>query len=183
MTPVQSTWYHIQATNADVLPERALTRGRCSRRPGMVGGSIRTLVVDDDADIRDSLVVLLQLLGCESSAVECGEDALRILTDAVPDAQQVHVAFVDVSMPGMSGYDLASAYRRSSPHAIPTMLVATTGWGTEKDRERALREGFDIHLVKPLDMAQLHLVLAAVRSRHAPSTGPFGLHKDPPAGE
>jgi CheY-like chemotaxis protein len=124
--------------------------------------------VDDDADIRDSLVTLLELLGCESSAVERGEDALRVLTNATPEARRVHVAFVDVSMPGMSGYDLASAYRRATPHAaIQTTLVATTGWGTEKDRDRALREGFDIHLVKPVDMTQLRLVLDAVRSRHS----------------
>ena len=127
---------------------------------------LRTLVVDDDADIRDSLVTLLELLGCESSAVGRGEDALRVLTETTSDAEQVHVAFVDVSMPGMNGYDLASAYRRSSQHAVQATLVATTGWGTEKDRERALREGFDIHLVKPVDMAQLHLVLEAVRRRH-----------------
>ena len=128
---------------------------------------LRTLVVDDDADIRDSLVTLLELLGCESSAVERGEDALRLLTNASPEAHRVHVAFVDVSMPGMSGYDLASAYRRATPHAIQTTLVATTGWGTEKDRDRALREGFDIHLVKPVDMAQLRLVLDAVRTRYS----------------
>lgn len=128
--------------------------------------TLRTLVVDDDADIRESLATLLQLLGCESLAVARGEDALRVLTEATAQTHQVHVAFVDVSMPGMSGYDLASAYKREAPHAIHTTLVATTGWGTEKDRERALREGFDIHLVKPVDMAQLNVVLAAVRDRH-----------------
>jgi CheY-like chemotaxis protein len=124
---------------------------------------LRTLVVDDDADIRDSLVTLLELLGCESSSVGRGEDALRVLVEGTAE---VHVAFVDVSMPGMNGYDLARAYRRAAPHKIHTTLVATTGWGTEKDRDRALREGFDIHLVKPVDMAQLRLVLDAVRSRH-----------------
>lgn len=125
---------------------------------------LRTLVVDDNADIRDSLVTLLQLLGCEAVAVARGDDALALLL--AHDAETpVHLAFVDVSMPGMSGYELARAYRRASPREARAILVAITGWGAMKDRERALSEGFDLHLVKPVDMTQLRLLLDAVRAQ------------------
>jgi CheY-like chemotaxis protein len=125
---------------------------------------LRTMVVDDNEDVRDSLVTLLQLLGCEAVAVARGDDALALLL--AHDAETpIHLAFVDVSMPGMSGYDLAGAYRRSGAHAVRAMLVAITGWSTIKDRERALSEGFDLHLVKPVDMTQLRLLLDAVRAQ------------------
>jgi CheY-like chemotaxis protein len=125
---------------------------------------LRTMVVDDNADVRDSLVTLLQLLGCEAVAVARGDDALALLLEHDVETP-IHLAFVDVSMPGMSGYDLASAYRRSSARAARAMLVAITGWGTMQDRERALSEGFDLHLVKPVDMTQLRLLLDAVRAQ------------------
>ncbi|MBL0938107.1 MAG: response regulator [Gemmatimonadaceae bacterium] len=136
----------------------------------MQPATVHAIVVDDNQDVRDSMVMVLELMGCTARALETAEEALVLLTN--PESRpSVGVAFIDVSLPGMSGFELATALRasarerRSGP--ISTLLVAMTGWGTEADRERALDAGFDTHVVKPLDMNALQALLDAARSRPA----------------
>lgn len=125
---------------------------------------IRALVIDDNQDVRDSMVMVLELMGCSARALPTAEESLPLLAHEQPRDHPIHIAFVDVSLPGMSGYELARFVRAA---AVPrrAMLVAMTGWGTERDRERALDEGFDAHVVKPLDMERLRSLLDAVRVR------------------
>jgi CheY-like chemotaxis protein len=130
----------------------------------MTPTEIRALVIDDNQDVRDSMVMVLELMGCYAMALSSAEEALPFLTEEQPIDAPIHIAFVDVSLLGMSGYELARIVR--SKH-VPrkAMLIAMTGWGAERDRERALSEGFDAHVVKPLDMTRLRSLLDAVRPR------------------
>jgi CheY-like chemotaxis protein len=72
---------------------------------------------------------------------------------------QPEIVFLDLGMPGMSGYEVAEAIRREARYA-GVELVALTGWGGEADRERTARAGFDRHLTKPATNAAIEEVLA-----------------------
>ena len=74
-------------------------------------------------------------------------------------ANRPAVVFLDIAMPGMSGYDVA---RRLRPELPGTVLVALTGYGQEEDRRMAMEAGFDHHLVKPTSIEALRDLLAAV---------------------
>jgi CheY-like chemotaxis protein len=67
--------------------------------------------------------------------------------------------FVDIGMPGLTGYDVAREIRLR-PDASEVRLVALTGYGRDEDRTRALEAGFDLHLTKPVADATLRSVLA-----------------------
>jgi CheY-like chemotaxis protein/anti-sigma regulatory factor (Ser/Thr protein kinase) len=115
------------------------------------------LVVDDNADLLESLVAVLRLLGHQVDSAANGEDALRSMAADPPD-----LVLMDVGMPGMSGYDVA---RRAAlePWRERLTLVAMTGWGRDEDRQRALEAGFDHHVVKPLDLDRLRTLLQSLR--------------------
>jgi CheY-like chemotaxis protein len=67
--------------------------------------------------------------------------------------------FVDVGMPGMTGYELATKVK-ADPRLSGVLLVALTGYGRAEDRDRALASGFDLHVTKPLTETRLREVLA-----------------------
>ncbi len=115
--------------------------------------SPRILIVEDDADIRDSLQTLCKLDGYPSATAPDAAAALRRLADEVPD-----LALIDIGLPGMNGYELAREIRRQFPDN-PIRLVALTGYGRPADRERAFAAGFDAHLTKPLKPGELYRVL------------------------
>jgi CheY-like chemotaxis protein len=112
----------------------------------------RVLVVDDNADAAKALEHLLRAMGHEVFVAFDGTSALRQLSAARPD-----VALLDITMPDMSGYDLARQIRGVLGAAV--RLVALTGFGLPEDRARALEAGFDQHMVKPLDPAFLRSLL------------------------
>ncbi|GAA4453206.1 hypothetical protein GCM10023156_23810 [Novipirellula rosea] len=110
---------------------------------------MRVLVVDDMHALSVILSRLLMKLGHEVEVVDSGLAALAMMERFAAD-----VVFSDISMPGMTGYELAKRLRveyRSQPLA----LVAMTGYGQASDRERALAAGFDEHMVKPVDFKLL----------------------------
>jgi PAS domain S-box-containing protein len=113
----------------------------------------RVLVVDDNQDAADSLAMLLQLSGQE---VVVAYDATMALASA--DEFQPTLAFLDIGMPGMDGYELARRLRQR-PGVQGAVLVALTGWGRPEDRGRSEQAGFDHHLVKPVDPAELMKLL------------------------
>ena len=121
-----------------------------------VRGLPRVLVVDDNRDAADSLGALLQMLGAEVRVAHDGADALATLSVFQPVA-----VFLDLGMPGMSGYEVASRIRARTDIG-GTMLIALTGWGQEKDRRQTAAAGFDHHLVKPADVGALQAVLASL---------------------
>jgi CheY-like chemotaxis protein len=74
-----------------------------------------------------------------------------------------HVVFLDIGMPGMSGYEVAQAVR-SDPQFDEVRLVALTGWGGAADRARSREAGFDAHLTKPATVAAIESALARLVS-------------------
>ena len=101
---------------------------------------------------------MLEGLGQEPRVAYDGASAL-----AAFEAFRPEVAFVDIAMPGMDGYEVARRIR-DLPGYTP-FLVALTGYGQEDDRRRAFAAGFDRHLVKPTSIEALHALLTAVPPR------------------
>jgi CheY-like chemotaxis protein len=82
-----------------------------------------------------------------------GAEALATAREFGPD-----IAFVDIGMPKVHGYEVARRMRSESATSA-CVLVAVTGWGQENDRKRAREAGFDRHLVKPVDPAEIESIL------------------------
>jgi signal transduction histidine kinase/CheY-like chemotaxis protein len=121
----------------------------------------RVLLIDDNADLLDLTRDLFELAGCEVSCASSGIDGLAQLTAQPPD-----IAFIDIGLPGLDGYAVATQARA---RGITSYLVAMTGYGQTDDRQRALEAGFDRHLIKPVTGAVLREALAAVDVRHRSS--------------
>ncbi|HEY5897813.1 MAG TPA: ATP-binding protein [Burkholderiales bacterium] len=108
------------------------------------------LIVEDSEDARETLRRLLELQGHRVRTAADGAQGLEAMRAAPPE-----IALVDLGLPGMDGYELA---RRVHAEIDPTrrpFLVALTGYGLPEDRSRTRAAGFDLHLVKPVDAAQL----------------------------
>jgi PAS domain S-box-containing protein len=119
------------------------------------GPARRVLVVDDQPDSTDSLALLLRLRGHEVRTASDGSSALEEFVRYRPE-----VVFLDLGLPGLSGYDVARRLR-AMPEARDVRLVALTGYGTEADRERTRAVGFDVHLAKPVDPHAVESLLAS----------------------
>ncbi len=156
--------------------EVRLPRGRgpaaapAEARPAAPGGpkhaGFRILVVDDNADGADLLAMTLDAWGHRTHVAYDGPGAL----DAV-EAFGPQIIFLDIGLPGMDGYEVARRLR-ALPGRAGVALVALTGWGAESDRRRALDAGFDVHLTKPVDRAEIEGVLDRLSS--AIAAGPSG---------
>ena len=129
---------------------------RSHARPADGAGAAarEVLIVEDNADARDTLKRMLEIDGHRVRVAPDGPAALAALKTAVPD-----VALIDIGLPQMDGYELARRIRAELNDRRP-LLVAVTGYGLPEDRRRAHEAGFDVHLVKPVDFAQLADVLA-----------------------
>jgi PAS domain S-box-containing protein len=115
---------------------------------------LRILVADDNRDAADSLQMMLGILGHEVRSANNGREAVRTAEEFRPD-----VAFLDIGMPELNGYDVARTVR-AQPWGRAVTLVALTGWGQDEDRRRSREAGFDQHLVKPVDPEVLQQTLA-----------------------
>jgi CheY-like chemotaxis protein len=112
------------------------------------------LVVEDNADARETLKRMLELAGHRVRVAVDGPEALEAMHSAVPD-----VALIDIGLPKMDGYEVARRIR-ADLHEKRPLLVAITGYGLPEDRNRSREAGFDMHLVKPVDSMTLAEVLA-----------------------
>jgi PAS domain S-box-containing protein len=126
--------------------------------------ALRILVVEDNPDTRESLEVLLELDGHEVRAVASGVKTLRLLDDFRPD-----VAFIDLGLPDMDGYELARRLR-ADPRTTSALLVAVSGYGRDEDKVACRHAGFDGHLTKPVELAVFRDVLAG----RGPGPGTLG---------
>jgi PAS domain S-box-containing protein len=134
-------------------------RAGSEHRPADAPARRRVLVVDDNRDSAESLAMLLSIGGDEVRAGFDGYEAIRVAAQWRPD-----VVLLDIGMPGLSGYDVARRLR-ANPWGRDVVLVAMTGWGAENDKRRARDAGFDHHLTKPIDPAEVRRILAELRRR------------------
>ncbi len=130
--------------------------------PKEAGCKRRILVVDDNKDSANSLSLMLRLTGNE---VRTAHDGLAAVDAAA--AFQPDVVLLDIGLPKLNGYDAARRIR-SLAGGQAVFLIALTGWGQDEDRRRSTEAGFNLHLVKPVDLAALQNLLA-------------GLHRGPVA--
>lgn len=114
----------------------------------------RIVVADDNVDSAQSLSLMLQTLGHETRTSTNGVQALGIAHEFRPD-----VMILDIGMPGLDGHDLARRIR-SEPWGKDILLVAASGWGQTEDKQLSREAGFDLHLVKPIDLQTLEALLA-----------------------
>ena len=121
-------------------------------------GALRILVVDDMRLNTDSLAMLLEALGHETSKAYSGKEALEQFEFFQPE-----VVFMDLGMPGMDGYETARRMRDQFKEQKFT-LIALTGWGQENVQQRALDAGFDAHLTKPVNLDKLNCIFAQVKT-------------------
>jgi CheY-like chemotaxis protein len=112
------------------------------------------LVVDDDADAREPLGMLLSASGARVRVAESAAEAVEAYTKSVP-----HVLIADLGMPGEDGYALLERLTSLDP-AFPVYAIALSGYAGEEDRTRASHAGFREHLAKPLDVGRLMTTLA-----------------------
>ncbi len=139
------------------LPAAETSPASGSDERGQAEGSSRphrVLVVDDDQDVADSLVTLLVCLGADVCVAYGGESAVALISEFRP-----RLAFVDIGMPRMDGYETARRIRKL-PEGRDLLLVALSGWGRDEDRQRAIDAGFDRHFVKPIEIEALQKLLA-----------------------
>jgi CheY-like chemotaxis protein/nitrogen-specific signal transduction histidine kinase len=122
----------------------------------MSGHGERVLLVDDNADALTTLSDALRMIGYTVEVAIDGDDALELARTFLPD-----IAVLDIGLPGMDGYALATAMRTALPRR-PPKLVALTGYGQASEIKRAFDAGFDAHLVKPVDFPNLQSVLAGL---------------------
>jgi CheY-like chemotaxis protein len=114
----------------------------------------RILVAEDSADAADSLALLLQMDGHEVIVARDGHEALELARSQRPD-----LAFIDIGLPVMNGYELAKSIRQE-PWGPAVCLVAVTGRASLEDHRKALSVGFDMHWPKPMDLEALEALLA-----------------------
>jgi CheY-like chemotaxis protein len=111
--------------------------------------SQRILVVDDNSDAAELVAQLLSLQGHQVVFACNGIDAL-----AAADRLAPNVVFLDIAMPDMDGYQVASALRQLEK-CSSARIVALTAWGNGKSRAKAKASGFDSHLLKPACLSEL----------------------------
>lgn len=126
--------------------------------------ALRILIVDDHEDTAEMLSMLLSGKGHETYVALDGTAAL-----AAAATFQPHIGLLDLSLPGMSGYELALRLREM-PGLSRIRLVAVTGHGSDAHRARARAAGFDEHMLKPVNLQAVDAVLASVRQALGEST-------------
>jgi len=110
------------------------------------------MVVEDDADNREMMRVLLEAAGHEVHVAPDGPSGIDLAISLAPE-----VAFVDIGLPGVDGYEVARQIRTGLGARV--RLIALSGHGRWEDRARAFDAGFDDHLLKPVDPDHLAATL------------------------
>jgi CheY-like chemotaxis protein/anti-sigma regulatory factor (Ser/Thr protein kinase) len=132
------------------------------------GPRCKVLVADDNGDAAQTLALILKMSGYDVHLAISGREALAVAKREQPDAM-----FLDIGMPDMSGYEVATSVRQES-WGEGALLVAVTGWGQPNDKEKSRIAGFNHHLTKPVDLEHVEQLLAAFSKRLASRYGADG---------
>jgi CheY-like chemotaxis protein len=128
---------------------------------------VRVLAVDDEADALALVSEVLEAAGARVSTARSADDALRIL-----ETEPLDVIVADLGMPHVDGFqfiDRVRRHRRRRVRAVPA--AALTAYARSEDRMKALAAGFQIHLAKPIDPAELVTTIASLAKRLQPAEG------------
>jgi len=126
----------------------------------------RILIVEDNADARASLAMLLRLERHEVQTAENGEQGLALARAGTAD-----IVLLDIGLPDVDGYEIARRLK-ADPATRHLWLLAVTGYGTQDDRRRALAAGFDEHLAKPVEPDELETFLQRAAGRAGETARP-----------
>ncbi|HUJ25582.1 MAG TPA: ATP-binding protein [Myxococcales bacterium] len=126
------------------------------RLPSAAPDGPRVLVVDDNADAAEVLAATLEALGHRVEIAYDGPQALE-----VQSRFHAQIGIFDLGLPVMDGYELVARMRELG--LAPGRIIALTGYGQDEDRERSRRAGFDVHLVKPVELDELSGAIASFR--------------------
>jgi CheY-like chemotaxis protein len=135
-----------------LMAAAAAAQGRPGGAPPRQNGGRRVLVVDDNADAAESLAEIVRMLGHVVEVAFDGPTALERVRTTRPD-----VVLCDIGLPGMDGYQIAKLLRRSGMSGL--QLFAVTGYAQPEDVKRAIDAGFDGHIAKPCDPADIERLL------------------------
>ena len=113
----------------------------------------RVLVAEDSPDAAEMMSLMLGMKGHDVRVAADGEEAV-----AIGVAFEPQIAFVDIGMPRMDGFEVARRLRERLGRRV--RLVALTGWGQDEDRRRSREAGFDHHLTKPPEPEVLDKLIA-----------------------
>jgi signal transduction histidine kinase/CheY-like chemotaxis protein len=140
----------------DALPEHA--HGDAPTLPDLRGAQI--LVVDDEADARELVRRVLRNQGARVTTASSAEEALSMLRVSRPD-----LVISDIGLPGTDGYQFMRTLRAEEGSAQRLPALALTAFARADDRKRAMLAGYQAHLAKPFDTAELVLVAASLLQR------------------
>jgi CheY-like chemotaxis protein len=109
----------------------------------------KIMVIDDNVDAANTLADLLGIVGHEVQTAYTGKEGVEMAKSFHPQ-----IIFLDIGLPDMSGYDVATLLR-SNEQIKDCYLIALTGYGTDNDKQHAINVGFDFHLTKPLSLSKI----------------------------
>ncbi len=121
----------------------------------------KVLIVDDSEDTAASMRTILHMMGHDARIAHDGAQAVEIAGSYLPD-----VVLLDISLPKLNGYEVAR-HIRQQPWGRTMKLVALTGWGHEADKRRSKETGLDYHITKPVEPADLEVLLRKLCSAPA----------------
>jgi len=113
----------------------------------------RVLIVEDNADVADTTATMLAMAGHTLRCARDGAQGVAFAQDFEPE-----VVLLDVGLPVLDGYQVARRLRQM-PQAQHAMIIGLTGYGMPADRQRGREAGFDHHLLKPADPAELRKLI------------------------
>ena len=149
----------------------AKTPARRSKRARKAVSSLeglRLLVVDDEADVRELLALVLQHEGALVATASSAQEALRVLR-----ANPIDVLISDIAMPEENGYVLLEKWREveQQQQKPPVSAIALTAYAREDDRKYKMEPGFELHLCKPVETEKLISSIIAVATKHLGKAG------------
>jgi CheY-like chemotaxis protein len=160
--------FRVKLPIMSVQPQReevSRAHPRAASRPGEIGVAalqgVHVLAVDDEPDALSMVSEVLEAVGARLTTARSVEEALSKLTPDVPD-----VLVTDLGMPRMDGFQLIARLRQhEDPKVRAIPAAALTAYARSEDRMKVLRAGFQLHLAKPIDPAELVTTIASLAKR------------------